>query len=177
MRREPCADGPSTTCTRVRALSPRARTRSLLIPWWRCCAICSGRAGRRWRRRKWFLSRLRSRPAPTNRPTAKVPRRTEARPANQACAGRKDGQAGTACSTRGGIMPTWLVPTLKWGGIALAVIAASAIIYVQFIAAPAPPEATEATDEAPMTLYWILLLVGVVAAIAGFVIGRRPGPT
>jgi hypothetical protein len=27
-----------------------------------------------------------------------------------------------------GIMPTWLVPTLKWGGIALAVIAAIAII-------------------------------------------------
>ena len=73
-------------------------------------------------------------------------------------------------------MPTWLVPTLKWGGIALAVLAGIAIIYVQFIAAP-PPEATAATDEAPMTLYWILLLVGVVAAIAGFVIGRRPGPT
>jgi uncharacterized membrane protein len=74
-------------------------------------------------------------------------------------------------------MPTWLVPTLKWGGIALAVLAGIAIIYVQFIAAPAPAEATAATDEAPMTLYWILLLVGVVAAIAGFVIERRPGPT
>jgi Na+/proline symporter len=74
-------------------------------------------------------------------------------------------------------MPTWLVPTLKWGGVALAIIAAIAIIYVQFMAAPVPPEATAATDEAPMTLYWILLLVGVVAAIAGFVMGRRPGPT
>ena len=74
-------------------------------------------------------------------------------------------------------MPTWLVPTLKWGGIALAVIAAIAIIYVQFVATPAPPEATAATDEAPMTLYWILLAIGVVAAIAGFLIGRRPGPT
>ena len=74
-------------------------------------------------------------------------------------------------------MPTWLVPTLKWGGIALAVIAALAIIYVQFIAAPAPPEAAAATDEAATTLYWILLLVGVVAAIAGFVMARRPGPT
>jgi hypothetical protein len=61
---------------------------------------------------------------------------------------------------------------LKWGGIALAIIAAIAIIYVQFLAAPAPPEATEATDEAPMTLYWIMLMVGVVAAIAGFVLQR-----
>jgi prolipoprotein diacylglyceryltransferase len=74
-------------------------------------------------------------------------------------------------------MPSWLAPTLKWGGIVVAVSTAIAIIYVQFIAAPAPPEATEATDEAPMALYWIMLLVGVVAAIAGFVIGRRPGPT
>ena len=46
-------------------------------------------------------------------------------------------------------MPTWLVPTLKWGGIGLVIIALIAIIYVQFIAAPAPPEATAATDEAP----------------------------
>ena len=69
-------------------------------------------------------------------------------------------------------MPSWLAPTLKWGGIALAVIAAIAIIYVQFISAPAPPEATAATDEAPTTLYWILLLVGVVAAVAGFVLQR-----
>jgi hypothetical protein len=69
-------------------------------------------------------------------------------------------------------MPTWLVPTLMWGGIALAVVAAIAILYVQFIAAPAPPEATAAADEAPMTLYWILLLVGVVAAVAGFVLQR-----
>ena len=70
-------------------------------------------------------------------------------------------------------MPTWLVPTFKWGGIALAVIAAIAIIYVQFLAAPASPEATAATDEAPITLYWILLLVGVVAAVAGVVLERR----
>jgi hypothetical protein len=36
-------------------------------------------------------------------------------------------------------MPTWLVPTLKWGGIGLAIIAAVVILYVRFIAAtPAP---------------------------------------
>jgi hypothetical protein len=74
-----------------------------------------------------------------------------------------------ATKAKEGTMPTWLVPTLKWGGIALAVIAAIAIIYVQFIAAPAPPDATAATDEAPMTLYWILLLVGVVGRVARLV--------
>ena len=73
-------------------------------------------------------------------------------------------------------MPTWLAATLQWGGIGLATVAVIAIIYVQFIAAPAPPEATAATDEAPMTLYWIMLLVGIVAAVAGFALGRRPGP-
>ena len=38
-------------------------------------------------------------------------------------------------------MPTWLVPTLKWGGIGLAIIAAVAILYVRFIAAAPAPEA------------------------------------
>jgi hypothetical protein len=75
------------------------------------------------------------------------------------------------------MVPTWLVPTLKWGGIVVAVIATIAIMYVQFIAAPAEPEATAATDEAPITLHWILLLVGVVAAVAGFVLERRKTPT
>jgi hypothetical protein len=68
-------------------------------------------------------------------------------------------------------------PPVEVGGIGLAIIAAIAIIYVQYLAAPAPPEATAATDEAPMTLYWIMLVVGVVAAIAGLVIEQRPGPT
>ena len=31
-------------------------------------------------------------------------------------------------------MPTWLVPTLKWGGTVLVIIAAVAIIYVRFFA-------------------------------------------
>ena len=70
-------------------------------------------------------------------------------------------------------MPTWLVATLKWGGIALAIVSAVAIIYVQYIAAGPTPEAGAATDEAPMTLYWVLLVVGIVAAIAGFAMDRR----
>ena len=70
-------------------------------------------------------------------------------------------------------MPTWLVVTLKWGGIALAIVSAVAIIHVQYIAAAPTPEAGAATDEAPMTLYWVLLLVGIVATIAGFALDRR----
>jgi hypothetical protein len=72
------------------------------------------------------------------------------------------------------MMPTWLIPTLKWGGIALAVVSVIALIYVQM--APAP-ETGEAVSEAPTTLYWILLVIGVVAAIAGFVLERRKAPT
>ena len=73
-------------------------------------------------------------------------------------------------------MPTWLVATLKWGGIALAIVSAIAIIYVQYIAAAPTPEAGAATDEAPMTLYWVLLVIGVAAAIAGFALGRPKIP-
>jgi hypothetical protein len=73
-------------------------------------------------------------------------------------------------------MPTWLAPTLKWGGIALAIISAVAIIYVQYIAAAPMPEGGAATDEAPMTLYWVLLVIGVAAAIAGFALGRPKRP-
>ena len=66
-------------------------------------------------------------------------------------------------------MPTWLVPALKWGGIVLAIIAAAAILYVRFIAA--------APGGAPRALYWILFAIGVVAAIAGFVLEGRKRPT
>ena len=52
-------------------------------------------------------------------------------------------------------MPNWLIPLLKWGGIALAVVFAIAVVYME-----------------PMPLYWVLLVVGVVAAIAGFVLDR-----
>jgi hypothetical protein len=70
-------------------------------------------------------------------------------------------------------MPTWLVPTLKWGGIVVAILSAIALIYVE-AAAPAPgPEAAETTDEAPLSMYWILLVIGIIAAIAGFVMDRR----
>jgi hypothetical protein len=74
-------------------------------------------------------------------------------------------------------MPTWLVPTLKWGGIILAIVSAIALIYVQMVAPAPAPETGEPVSEAPVTLYWILLLIGVVAAVVAFVLGRRKTPT
>jgi uncharacterized membrane protein len=68
-------------------------------------------------------------------------------------------------------MPSWLVPVLKWGGIALAVVAAAGLIYVQLLM-PAAEEAAETA--APVTLYWVLLLVGVVAAIVGIFVKESP---
>ncbi len=64
-------------------------------------------------------------------------------------------------------MPNWLTPALKWGGIALAVVYAITLVK---ISAPIP-EGDEIS--APVALYWVLLVVGVVAAIAGFVLDRR----
>ncbi len=70
-------------------------------------------------------------------------------------------------------MPGWLVPVLKWGGLAVAIVFAIALIYVQQLA----PESGEAAAEtaAPVALYWVLLVVGVVATIIGFVMDRRKG--
>ncbi|MFQ5973861.1 MAG: hypothetical protein ACE5Q3_16160 [Alphaproteobacteria bacterium] len=68
-------------------------------------------------------------------------------------------------------MPNWLTPLLKWGGIALAVIFAIALI----VARPTEPVAGAAEVEggAPIALYWVLLVIGLVAAVAGFWMGRR----
>ncbi len=70
-------------------------------------------------------------------------------------------------------MPNWLIATLKWGGLIVAVVFAAALVYVQQLA----PEGGEAAAgaSAPLTLYWGLLAVGVVAAIIGFVMDRRKG--
>jgi hypothetical protein len=83
----------------------------------------------------------------------------------------------STAQARRGFMPTWLVPTLKWGGIVLAIITAVAILYVRFIAATPVPEAGAPPDGAPIALYWILFAIGVVAAIAGFVLEGRKRPT
>ncbi len=63
-------------------------------------------------------------------------------------------------------MPRWLVLVLRWGGVALVVVAAAGLIYVQLVA-PMLEEAPAETT-APLTLYWVLLVVGAVAAAVGF---------
>ncbi len=78
-------------------------------------------------------------------------------------------------------MPNWLIAILKWGGLIVAVVFASALVYVQQLmpdyVQQLMPEGGEAAAgaSAPLTLYWGLLAVGVVAAIIGFVMDRRKG--
>ncbi len=70
-------------------------------------------------------------------------------------------------------MPTWLIPTLKWGGIVVAVVFAIALFVVLGLPDTPAEGAAEASSTAPVVLYWVLLVVGVIAAVAGFVLGVR----
>ncbi len=71
-------------------------------------------------------------------------------------------------------MPSWLLLILRWGGVALAVVSAIALIYVELLA-PAP-EALAVPSAAPVILYWVLLVIGAAAAIVGFAVGKlKPG--
>jgi len=71
-------------------------------------------------------------------------------------------------------MPSWLTPVLQWGGLALAVVSAAALIYVLGILVPAAEgEGTADQITAPVPVYWVLLVIGVVGAVVGFVLGRR----
>ena len=69
-------------------------------------------------------------------------------------------------------MPDWLIPTLKWGGIVVAVVFAIALIVPGQPDTPADG-AAEAASTAPVVLYWILFAVGVIAAVIGFVLASR----
>ncbi len=66
-------------------------------------------------------------------------------------------------------MPGWLTVTLKWGGVAVAIVFAAALIWVEQLA----PDAKGAPSAAPVELYWVLLAVGVIAAIIGFAVKMR----
>ena len=65
-------------------------------------------------------------------------------------------------------MPSWLTVTLKWGGIAVAIVFAAALIWV----GQSAPDATGAQLMAPVEVYWVLLAVGVIAAIIGFAVKK-----
>ena len=70
-------------------------------------------------------------------------------------------------------LPNWLMRVLRWGGPALAVVMALTLAYLK-ISAPTPEAgAMPEPSAAPVTLYWILLGVGVIATLAGFTIGRK----
>jgi hypothetical protein len=72
-------------------------------------------------------------------------------------------------SVKEGVMPSWLTVTLKWGGIAVAIVFAAALSWVEQSA----PDAKGTLSAAPVDLYWILVAVGVIAAIIGFAVGKR----
>ncbi len=68
-------------------------------------------------------------------------------------------------------MPKWVIKLLEWGGIALAVIFAIALYNIETSTPVIDAAAGETT--APIQLNWILVVVGIVAAIVGFVLERR----
>ncbi len=67
-------------------------------------------------------------------------------------------------------MPSWLLLILRWGGVALAVVSAVALIYVELLVPT--PEAAAVPSAAPEILYWVLLVIGAAAAIVGFAVGK-----
>ncbi len=69
------------------------------------------------------------------------------------------------------ILPKWLIQLLNWGGGAVAVISAIAL-YVELLLPTPEAGAAPGQFTAPVPLYWVLLVVGVVAAIVGFVVER-----
>ncbi len=70
-------------------------------------------------------------------------------------------------------MPKWLIQLLLWGGVAVAVFSAIVLISIEMLLPTPEAGAAPGQITAPVPLYWVLLVVGVVAAIVGFVLERR----
>ena len=70
-------------------------------------------------------------------------------------------------------LPTWLTPVLKWGGLALAVLMAATLIVIKVLTKAPEAGAMPEPSAAPEWLYWVLLVVGVVAAAVGFSVPQR----
>jgi hypothetical protein len=70
-------------------------------------------------------------------------------------------------------LPNWLMLVLRWGGLALAVLMA-AILFAAKVMTKAPEAgAMPAPGAVPDWVYWVLLVVGVVAAAIGFTAQQR----
>lgn len=70
-------------------------------------------------------------------------------------------------------LPNWLTLVLRWGGLALAVLMAAILIVVKVLTKAPEAGAMPAPSAAPEWLYWVLLVVGVVAAAVGFSLRQR----
>jgi hypothetical protein len=70
-------------------------------------------------------------------------------------------------------LPTWLTPVLKWGGLALAVLMAAILIADRVLTKAPEAGAMPELSAAPEWLYWVLLVVGIVAAAVGFSVPQR----
>jgi len=57
-----------------------------------------------------------------------------------------------------------------WGGSAVTMVSAIAVIYVWMVTPP-----PEGDSGAPMTLYAVLILAGLAAAVIGWLLERRKG--
>jgi hypothetical protein len=70
-------------------------------------------------------------------------------------------------------LPNWLPPVLRWGGLALAVLMAATLIVVKVLTKAPEAGAMPEPSAAPEWLYWVLLVVGAVAAAVGFSVAQR----
>lgn len=70
-------------------------------------------------------------------------------------------------------LPNWLTLVLRWGGPALAVLMAATLIVIKVLTKAPEAGAMPEPSTAPEWLYWVLLVVGIVATAVGFSLGRR----
>ncbi len=71
-------------------------------------------------------------------------------------------------------MPKWLFLLLRWGGPALVVFFAIPLFIIgpmgPHMGTPGASQEPAVTTDAPLFLYWIFVLIGVVAAFVGWIV-------
>ncbi len=63
-------------------------------------------------------------------------------------------------------MPGWLTALLMWGGSAVTIVSVIATVYVEVVMPQ--PEGGWTVADMPMTLFVVLIVAGLVAAIIGW---------